>query len=59
MGETLAGRASTIHNLHYYMKLMTGMRNAIKENKYNDFREEFYQSRKSVSNVTVTEEMVE
>jgi len=59
MGETLAGRAATIHNLHYYMNLMTGMRNAIKENKFDDFRKEFYQSRKSESNVTITEEVVE
>lgn len=59
MGETLAGRAATIHNLHYYMNLMAGMRNAIMENKFKDFRKEFYQSRKVDSNITVTEEMVE
>ncbi|MCH8928801.1 MAG: tRNA guanosine(34) transglycosylase Tgt [Candidatus Marinimicrobia bacterium] len=59
MGETLAGRAATIHNLHYYMNLMTGMRNAIMENKFGDFRKEFYQLRKSSSNLTVREEMVE
>lgn len=59
MGETLAGRAATIHNLHYYMNLMTGMRNAIMENNFGDFRKEFYQLRKSSSNLTVREEMVE
>ena len=59
MGETLAGRAATIHNLHYYMNLMTGMRNAIKNNNFDDFRKEFYQSRKVDSSITVTGEMVE
>ena len=59
MGETLAGRAATIHNLHYYMNLMTDMRNAIKNNNFDDFRKEFYQSRKVDLSITVTEEMVE
>jgi len=53
MGETLAGRAATIHNLHYYMNLMSAMRNAIRENRFNDFRKEFYKSRKIDSNIAV------
>jgi len=50
MGETLAGRAATIHNLHYYMKLMRDMREAIMENKFEEFRSKFYASRINIKN---------
>ena len=42
MNETLAGRAATIHNLHYFNTLMSGMRKAIIEDKFSEFRNEFY-----------------
>ena len=42
MNETLAGRAATIHNLHYFNALMSEMRKAIIEDKFNEFRDEFY-----------------
>lgn len=42
MSETLAGRAATIHNLHYFNNLMSDMRKAIIDDNFNEFRDEFY-----------------
>jgi len=44
-GEMLAPRLNTVHNLHYYMELMAGMRKAILEKRFREFREAFYESR--------------
>ncbi len=41
-GEILGMRLNTIHNLHYYLTLMDGIRNAIREDRLTDFRREFY-----------------
>ena len=38
-GEILASRLNTIHNLYYYLNLMDGIREAIKENKFKEFRD--------------------
>jgi len=40
--ELLAYRLNTIHNLHYYTKLMAGIRTAIREDRLADFRRDFY-----------------
>lgn len=45
MKETLAGRAATIHNLHYFNTLMREMRKAIIEDKFSEFRDNFYSIR--------------
>lgn len=37
-GEILASRLNTIHNLYYYLNLMEGIREAIKENKFGEFK---------------------
>ena len=44
-GEILGSRLNTIHNLHYYQKLMAGLRNAIAEQRLDDFVAEFYAKR--------------
>jgi queuine tRNA-ribosyltransferase len=36
-GEILGPRLATIHNLHYYQKLMSGIRDAIRADKMTDF----------------------
>lgn len=41
-GEMLGGTLNTIHNLHYYQKLMSGLRQAIEESKLSAFVEQFY-----------------
>ncbi len=40
--EILGARLNTIHNLHYYQRLMGEMRAAIQERRFQDFVLEFY-----------------
>ena len=44
-GEMLALRLNTLHNLHYYLDLMSRARLAIKEDGYPEFRKDFYHKR--------------
>jgi len=39
-------RLGTIHNLYYYLNLMKEMRKAILENKFKEFKNEFYRKRR-------------
>ncbi len=48
-GEILAVVLNTIHNIRYFMNLMTNIRTAIKENRYAIFRQDF------ISGLTVEE----
>jgi len=43
--ELLAYRLFTLHNLYYYLDLMTRMRQAAAQGRFADFRREFYQNR--------------
>jgi len=47
-GEMLGPRLNTIHNLHYYQTLMTGIRNAISTGTLKQFSQDFYALRASV-----------
>lgn len=49
IGEILGSRLNTIHNLHYYQQLMSGMRNAIEAGTFETFKQEFAAKRKSMS----------
>jgi queuine tRNA-ribosyltransferase len=40
--ELLSARLNSIHNLHFYADLMAQMRQAILENRFDDWRENFY-----------------
>ena len=40
--EILSYHLNTIHNLHYYLNLMAGIRQAIEEDRYARFRKDFY-----------------
>jgi len=44
-GEMLGPRLNTIHNLHYYQTLMTGLRQAIETGTLEQFTREFYELR--------------
>jgi queuine tRNA-ribosyltransferase len=44
-GEMLAARLNTIHNLHYYMDLMSEMRMAILEDRFIEFKRGFLKDR--------------
>jgi queuine tRNA-ribosyltransferase len=41
-GEILGSRLNTIHNLHYYQDLMREIREAIENNSFDQFSDEFY-----------------
>jgi len=43
--EILAARLGTTHNLYYYTNLMWGMRKAIEEDRFGEFKKEFYKNR--------------
>ncbi|MGM0452838.1 MAG: tRNA-guanine transglycosylase, partial [Thermodesulfobacteriota bacterium] len=43
--ELLAYRLNTIHNLHHYARLLAGLRRAIKQDEYGNFRRRFYSRR--------------
>ncbi len=44
-GEILALRLNTIHNLFYYMELMKGIRGAVREERFAEFKGDFYRER--------------
>jgi queuine tRNA-ribosyltransferase len=44
-GEILGSRLNTIHNLHYYQDLMREIRQAIENNRFDQFVSEFFASR--------------
>ncbi len=44
-GEILGSRLNTIHNLHYYLELMAGLRTAISEGGLDRFVSSFYDQR--------------
>lgn len=44
-GEILGSRLNTIHNLHYYQRLMAGLRAAIEAGTLEDFVAGFYAER--------------
>ncbi len=44
-GEILGSRLNSIHNLYYYQELMRGLREAIADERLDEFTEEFYAKR--------------
>ena len=44
-GEMLGLTLMALHNLRYYMRLMAGMRRAILEGRFREFRSEFLSAR--------------
>lgn len=42
-GEILGARLNTIHNLHYYQRLMRDIREAIEQDRFEDYVREFYE----------------
>lgn len=43
--EMLGAQLATIHNLRYYQRLMQGIRDAIEEDKFDEFVSDFYSKR--------------
>jgi queuine tRNA-ribosyltransferase len=49
-GEILASQLNTYHNLHYYLDLMRQVRQAIKENSFDQFRKQFVNKTEETTN---------
>ncbi len=49
-GEILGSRLNTIHNLYYYQQLMSGIRNAIENDRFDAFVDEFYSKQNGTVN---------
>lgn len=47
VGEMLGSRLNTIHNLHYYQQLMAGMRQAIEQDQFDQFKQQALAARQS------------
>ncbi len=47
VGEMLGSRLNTIHNLHYYQQLMAGMRQAIEQDQFHQFKQQALAARQS------------
>ena len=43
--EILSSQLNTIHNLHYYVGLMARIRKAIEDDRFSQFRRDFYAKR--------------
>ena len=43
-GEILGSRLNTIHNLYYYQQLMRDIRNAIDEDRFDQFSDDYYRA---------------
>ena len=43
--EITGARLNTLHNLHYYLNLMKEMRDAIEENRFEQWQEQFHKDR--------------
>ncbi len=43
--ELLSYRLNTIHNLYYYLDLMAKMRHAIQEDRFSEFKQQFFKDR--------------
>jgi queuine tRNA-ribosyltransferase len=48
--ELLSYRLNTIHNIHFYTRLMAGMRAAIREGRFEKWRSDFYACRAPAEN---------
>ncbi|MBY0379783.1 MAG: tRNA guanosine(34) transglycosylase Tgt [Burkholderiales bacterium] len=50
IGEILGARLNTIHNIHYYLQLMSEIRESIKLGIFNEFTKKFYKDRQVLTN---------
>ena len=54
----LGVRLNTVHNLWYYGKLMAELRQAIRENRFEGYREDFYRRRGSADAEPLSQDTV-
>ncbi len=56
--EMLGVRLNTVHNLWYYGKFMAGLRQAIRQNRFEEYRKDFYQRREPDASDLLGQDMV-
>jgi queuine tRNA-ribosyltransferase len=49
--ELLVYRLNSIHNIHYYMRFMDDIRNAIRNDRLEEFRDNFYKQREDENQI--------
>ncbi len=56
--EMLGVRLNTVHNLWYYGRLMAELRQAIRDNRFEDYRKDFYRRRESATHAPPVQDAV-
>ena len=56
--EMLGVRLNTVHNLWYYGRLMAELRQAIRDNRFEDYRKDFYRRRESPAHEALTHDAI-
>ncbi|MEX0830773.1 MAG: tRNA guanosine(34) transglycosylase Tgt [Nitrospirales bacterium] len=56
--EMLGVRLNSLHNIWYYGRLMAEIRSAVTENRFEDFRRDFYRRREFVSNERLSQDAI-
>ncbi|MDX2347383.1 MAG: tRNA guanosine(34) transglycosylase Tgt [Nitrospirota bacterium] len=57
-GEMLGVRLNTVHNLWYYGRLMRELRQAVRQNRFEEYRKDFYRRREPESRETLVQDAV-
>ena len=57
-GEMLGVRLNTVHNLWYYGRLMRELRQAVRQNRFEEYRKDFYRRREPESSETLVQDAV-
>lgn len=56
--EMLGVRLNTVHNLWYYGKLMRELRQAVRQNRFEEYRNDFYRGREPETREALVQDMV-
>ena len=57
--EMLGVRLNTVHNLWYYGRLMSELRQAIRQNRFEEYRKDFYRRREPDMSEALVQDMVD
>jgi queuine tRNA-ribosyltransferase len=57
--EMLGVRLNTVHNLWYYGRLMSELRQAIRQNRFEEYRKDFYRRRESDASEALVQALVD
>ena len=54
--EMLGVRLNTVHNLWYYGRLMRELRQAVRQNRFEEYRNDFYRRRETDASETLVQD---